>query len=632
METRQRDATEVVKTISGYVTHVLVVASFDGGGGAKTDKDKCGVILDILKSYEVVSGQKINFDKSSVQFGNTIDEGVKSKVQQVLGITNLGGMGSYLGLHETLGGSKTKVVSFVRDRLQSRTNGWTAKQLFRGGKEVMIKSVATAVPTFVMSCFLLPKTVTSKLTSAVAKFWWSSGQSGGIHWLAWEKLCALLAKQLWRLIEAPKSLFAQVFKGRYYRNLNPMDLIRSYSPSYGWRSIVSARSLVHKGLIKWVGSGDSISIWTDPWIPAQSPRPALCKGPFKDLSLKISHLTDRQKNSWRMDMLHEHFFPDDVTLIVALPLGSSQSEDSLGWHFTKTGKYTVKSGYDTERLAKQQTSQVIRYGPDITPLLAGVWRRGIDCDSGCARCGDDKETINHAIFRCPPARQVWALAQIAAFPWIMWYIWKARNARVFENQMEKPDDVVRVALGEASTWLQAQTKVVDEESFTIPSAFGASVSGGIRHLHGVFPRYRCFVDGSWKAGDAFAGAGWTCSSSLDAMTTRGAANFRRSLYPLHAEVEAFVWAMRCMIGHNYRDVASYTDCSYLVKMASSPQDWSAFKTYLDNIKTDKEEFSSFSLSLISRNENVSADSLARQARTYPSHALFVDYFPPDWLI
>ncbi|XP_019092328.1 PREDICTED: uncharacterized protein LOC109129140 [Camelina sativa] len=138
-------------------------------------------------------------------------------------------MGSYLGVPESLGGSKTKVFSYVRDCLQSRTNGWTAKQLSRGGKEVMIKSVATT---------------------------------------------------LWRLIEAPESLFAWVFKDRYYRNSNPMDPIRSYSPSYGWQSIVSARSLVNKGLIIRVGSGDSISIWTDPWIPAQSPRPAVSKGPF----------------------------------------------------------------------------------------------------------------------------------------------------------------------------------------------------------------------------------------------------------------------------------------------------------------------------------------------------------------
>lgn len=35
--------------------------------------------------------------------------------------------------------------------------------------------VITALSNHVMSCFRLPKTVTKKLTSAVAQFWWGSG-------------------------------------------------------------------------------------------------------------------------------------------------------------------------------------------------------------------------------------------------------------------------------------------------------------------------------------------------------------------------------------------------------------------------------------------------------------------------
>ena len=30
------------------------------------------------------------------------------------------------------------------------------------------------------------------------------------------------------------------------------------------------------------------------------------------------------------------------------------------------------------------------------------------CDNHCPRCGADDETINHAIFECPPALQTWA--------------------------------------------------------------------------------------------------------------------------------------------------------------------------------------------------------------------------------
>ena len=82
----------------------------------------------------------------------------------------------------------------------------------------------------------------------------------------------MLGKQLWRLIEKPNTFFSRVFKRRYYRNASPLEPIRSYSPSYGWRSIIYARSLVCKGLIKRVGTWSSISVWNDLWISSTRPR------------------------------------------------------------------------------------------------------------------------------------------------------------------------------------------------------------------------------------------------------------------------------------------------------------------------------------------------------------------------
>ncbi|KAL9816712.1 putative reverse transcriptase zinc-binding domain-containing protein [Arabidopsis thaliana] len=327
----------------------------------------------------------------------------------------------------------------------------------------MIKSVAASLPTYVMSCFRLPKTITSKLTSAFARFWWSSnGESRGMHWMAWNKLCSSKSEG-----------------GLGFRDVDDFN-----------SALLENRA--------------SISVWEDPWIPAQFPRPAKSNGSIIDPSLKVQNLIDSRSNFWNIDLLQELFDPEDVQLISALHLGASTRADSPGWHFTKTGIYTVKSGYHTARMEILGINSS-SIGPEIKALKAQVWkvqcppklhhflwqilagcvpvtenlrRRGINCDSGCVRCGTIEETINHTLFQCHPARQIWALSKIptvprvfstssiyanldhlfsriplefdsSAYPWIIWYIWKAMNEKVFENVDKDPVDVLCLAEKEA---------------------------------------------------------------------------------------------------------------------------------------------------------------------------------------
>ena len=59
----------------------------------------------------------------------------------------------------------------------------------------------------------------------------------------------------------------------------------------------------------------------------------------------------------------------------------------------------------------------------------------------------------------------------------------------------------------------------------------------------------------------------------------GTRNFWASLSPLHAEVEALVWAMECMQNLRQNYVTFATDCSQLVKIISEPEEWPAFASY-----------------------------------------------------
>ena len=156
----------------------------------KAEQSQCEELVRIIDVYGTTSGQQLNKEKSSVLFGSKVIASKKTNLKRSLGITKEGGMGMYLGMPETICGSKKQVFAFVQDRLNGKINSWSGKLLSRGGKEVQIKSVTQVVPTFVMSCYLLPIDTCNKLSAAVARFWWGARNNNrGLHWVAWDKIC-----------------------------------------------------------------------------------------------------------------------------------------------------------------------------------------------------------------------------------------------------------------------------------------------------------------------------------------------------------------------------------------------------------------------------------------------------------
>ena len=62
--------------------------------------------------------------------------------------------------------------------------------LSQAGREILIKAVVQAIPTYTMSCFKLPVGLCTEIESLIRKFWW--GQKGDrrkVHWVKWETLC-----------------------------------------------------------------------------------------------------------------------------------------------------------------------------------------------------------------------------------------------------------------------------------------------------------------------------------------------------------------------------------------------------------------------------------------------------------
>lgn len=66
-------------------------------------------IKNCLTCYSSASGQLVNYDKSSIMFSANTSPGLCLHVATVLGVTQSGDFGRYLGLPSFLGRNKTQV-------------------------------------------------------------------------------------------------------------------------------------------------------------------------------------------------------------------------------------------------------------------------------------------------------------------------------------------------------------------------------------------------------------------------------------------------------------------------------------------------------------------------------------------
>jgi hypothetical protein len=100
------------------------------------------------------------------------------------------GTGRYLGLPSMTGRSKKSIFNYIKDRIWNRISCWSSKMLSQAGKEVLIKSVAQAIPSYCMGVFLLPTSIGDEIDRMLNSFWWGAkGENrNGIRWLSWDKL------------------------------------------------------------------------------------------------------------------------------------------------------------------------------------------------------------------------------------------------------------------------------------------------------------------------------------------------------------------------------------------------------------------------------------------------------------
>jgi len=109
-------------------------------------------IMKILGIYEKGSGQKINLLKTSLFFSRNTSQERKQEILSLSRLTETHRIDTYLGLPSFVGKSKIQSFGFIKDRVLKKINNWKVKFLSQTGKEVLLKAVIQAIPTYSM-CF-----------------------------------------------------------------------------------------------------------------------------------------------------------------------------------------------------------------------------------------------------------------------------------------------------------------------------------------------------------------------------------------------------------------------------------------------------------------------------------------------
>ncbi|GAU20296.1 hypothetical protein TSUD_337770 [Trifolium subterraneum] len=418
-------------------------------------------LMRILHTYETTSGQEVNLVKSEVFISRNMSQAAKEDLSRILGVKLVLGTGIYLGLPSMVGRSK----------------------------EIMIKSVLQAIPSYVMSMFILPASLIDDIEKMINAFWWRNGSTNnnttkGIHWLAWERLAcpkaygglgfrnfeafnkAMVAKQVWNIVQNLNSLVAKLIKARYFPRSSLFEAPLGYNPSFA-------------GVLR--GSANR-------WVP--SPQPA---GVYQ---LSVRDLLHDNYKAWNIVKVRNLFSRDVAEKILETPLVSSVREDKVVWDEERNGCYSVKSGYklvmcyligsdkyhvmgNWNDIWKAQAPHKARHllwhlCRGCLPTRSRLLERRVECTLNCHVCDEEIEDELHIFFRCAVAPDSWSVNAtyqqtnamdcifamcsnessdtIGRVAMLLWCIWQNRNDKLWNDNVQMPRQIERHAFDAWNDW------------------------------------------------------------------------------------------------------------------------------------------------------------------------------------
>jgi len=412
---------------------------------------EASIIKTCLDKYSTGSGQSINICKSNILFSKNTTSSTISGIQGFLPFAITPVSAKHLGLPMLIGRSKKSAFFDILDKVNGKIEGWRSKTLSQVGKSVLIKVVASSIPSYAMSSFFIPDELCHRLDMAFKKFWWGfpKDKSHNLSLKSWTPLCllknqgglgfllmkdvniSLISKLGWKLLVDHDCLWVSLFKNKYFKygNLLTSPLPKGF---FIWNGIKSIVHFLKSGACYIPHLLSSLAIWFSPWVPTlpdfrPAPRVESLQANFP---LAILDMVSSTIGTWNLPLLEFLFDQAYVSEILKIRIWSAN--DSLLWTPSSTGVFSTQLAdrfFTSQRTPVVSTlhqsswkllwkfklnhrlriflwKMVWNILPTKERFSSAICSQSIS-DSTCSLCSFSTDSLVHLFLSCSIARVVW---------------------------------------------------------------------------------------------------------------------------------------------------------------------------------------------------------------------------------
>ncbi|CAA7036117.1 unnamed protein product [Microthlaspi erraticum] len=282
-------------------------------------------------------------------------------------------------------------------------------------------------------------------------------------------------------------------------------------------------------------------------------------------------------------------------------------------------------------------------------------------NANCGFCQTGVESICHVLFTCPKAKETWDLSQIPLPPagfspssvllnlhyllrcnrspniasnirqkflWILWHLWKARNALTFELTQSDPSSIMQRATEDSETWFKVDAPVTQSD---VPSREERSV--GPQWKKPMPHSLKCNIGCCWDPVSGNVGASWRIRDHAGSVLFHSRRSYSRISSLAEAELLSFIWAIESTQGLRFGRMLFESPLLQARKVLLEPHLYPQLRPLVDAIFSFLRTFDSWSLEHIAFSANMVANAIAHSVITgyWYQYQSYIARNGPVWL-